>query len=120
MAVQLPCPFVVFQRRRIDEPFDAGAELVGEFAAGQTVGDDFVLIADGGISDGYDAFKVMALGATAVSVGRPLMEPLAEGGPEAMARVIGEFTGELRAMMARTGTGDLKHMDPSVIRVMSF
>ena len=42
MAVQLPCPFVVFQRRRIDEPFDAGAELVGEFAAGQTVGDDFV------------------------------------------------------------------------------
>ena len=86
----------------------------------RAVGDDFVLIADGGISDGYDAFKVMALGATAVSVGRPLMEPLAEGGLEAMARVIGEFTGELRAMMARTGTGDLAHMDPSVIRVMSF
>ena len=82
----------------------------------KAVGGALTLIADGGVEDGYDAFKLMALGADAVSVGRPLMQPLEEGGPAAMADTLRAFTGELRAMMLRTGTPDLAHFDPTVIR----
>ncbi|MBR4458205.1 MAG: alpha-hydroxy-acid oxidizing protein [Clostridia bacterium] len=81
----------------------------------KAVGNSLTVIADGGIEDGFDAFKALALGADAVSVGRPLMAPLEEGGPSAMARTLRAFTDELRAMMLRTGTQDLAHMDPTVI-----
>ena len=83
----------------------------------KAVGGALTLIADGGVEDGYDAFKLLALGADAVSVGRPLMPPLEEGGPSAMAEILRAFTAELRAMMVRTGTPDLAHMDPTVIHL---
>ena len=73
---------------------------------------------DGGIQDGFDAFKALALGADAVSIGRPLMEPLAQGGPEAAAQVIRRMTNELKAMMVRTGSPDVQHIDPEVIHPM--
>lgn len=94
------------------------AMLVGEIR--RQVGKDFLLIVDGGIQDGFDAFKALALGADAVSVGRPLMEPLAQGGPEAAAQVIRRMTNELKAMMVRTGSPDVKHIDPAVIHPFSW
>ena len=86
----------------------------------KALGDRLTLIVDGGIEDGFDAFKALALGADAVSVGRPLMRPLEEGGPEAAAEVINAYTNELRAMMLRTGTPDLRHMDPTVIHPIDW
>ena len=86
----------------------------------KAVGPDFTLIADGGIEDGYDAFKALALGADAVSVGRPLMPPLEEGGPAAMAETLRAFTDELKAMMLRTGSPDVRHIDPAVIHPISW
>ncbi len=86
----------------------------------KAMGDDFVIIVDGGILDGFDAFKALALGASAVSVGRPLMEPLANGGPEAAAQVIRSMTDELKAMMVRTGSPDVRHIDPSVLHPVSW
>lgn len=47
------------------------------------LGDRLLLIADGGMESGYDVFKALALGADAVTVGRPLMEPLREKGSRA-------------------------------------
>ncbi|MBQ3980067.1 MAG: alpha-hydroxy-acid oxidizing protein, partial [Lachnospiraceae bacterium] len=38
----------------------------------KAVGNRLTVIVDGGMQDGYDVFKAMALGADAVSVGRPL------------------------------------------------
>ena len=72
------------------------------------------------MQDGYDVFKAMALGADAVSVGRPLMEPLASQGPEGAARVIAEMTDELKAMMVRTGAKDVKSIDPAVIHPVDW
>ena len=92
------------------------AMLVGEIR--KQVGKDFLLIVDGGIQDGFDAFKALALGADAVSIGRPLMEPLEKGGPEAAAQVIRRMTNEMKAMMVRTGSPDVKHIDPAVIHPM--
>ena len=85
----------------------------------RAVGDEFVLVADGGIQDGFDAFKALALGATAVSVGRPLMQPLEQEGPAGMAETLRAMTGELKAMMVRTGSPDLAHIDPSVIHCLN-
>ncbi|MCR5297233.1 MAG: alpha-hydroxy-acid oxidizing protein [Clostridiales bacterium] len=86
----------------------------------EAVGGSLTVVVDGGIADGFDAFKALALGADAVSVGKPLMRPLDEEGAEGVARVIREFTGELKAMMVRTGSPDLKHIDPSVIHPVSW
>ena len=74
---------------------------------------------DCGIESGMDVYKCLALGATAVSVGRHLM-PLLKEGPDETAARIKEMTGELAATMARTGVRDLKHFDASVIHQRNF
>ena len=81
----------------------------------KSVGRDLIVIADGGIESGFDAFKALARGADAVTVGKALMGPLKEAGAEGVRDTLNKFAGQLRAMMIRTGTKDLKHMDPSVI-----
>ena len=86
----------------------------------QAVGRDFLLVADGGIRDGFDAFKALALGADAVSVGRALMAPLDEGGPEKMADVLRAMTDEIKAMLVRTGSPDPAHIDPAVIHPVDW
>ncbi|MBR2660343.1 MAG: alpha-hydroxy-acid oxidizing protein [Clostridia bacterium] len=81
----------------------------------KAVGRDLLLIADGGIESGFDAFKALARGADAVTMGRALMGPLKENGPDGVREALRKSCGQLQAMMIRTGTKDLKHMDPSVI-----
>ena len=81
----------------------------------KAVGHDLIVIADGGIESGFDAFKALARGADAVTVGKALMGPLKETGAEGVRDTLNKFAGQLRAMMIRTGTKDLKHMDPYVI-----
>ena len=81
----------------------------------RAVGNDLILIADGGIADGFDAFKVLALGADLVCVGRPLIPAYEKEGADGVAKTIRAFTDELRAMMLRTGSKDVKSIDPSVI-----
>lgn len=74
---------------------------------------------DCGIGSGMDVYKCLALGATAVSVGRHLMPFLKEGADKTSDR-IKEMTDELAATMARTGIRDLKSFDPTVIHQRTF
>jgi isopentenyl diphosphate isomerase/L-lactate dehydrogenase-like FMN-dependent dehydrogenase len=67
------------------------------------------------INRGMDAFKAIALGATAVSAGRVLMGPLGEDGAEGVRKAIAEMTNELNWAMAVTCSADLRHIDPGVI-----
>ena len=83
------------------------------------VGGSVPVFVDCGIESGMDAYKCLALGATAVSVGRHLM-PLLKQGPEAVAARIKEMTAELAGVMARTGVKSLKDIDPSVIHKRTF
>lgn len=75
---------------------------------------------DCGIISGMDAFKALALGATAISAGRVIMEPLRENGPEGVKDKILEMTKELRGVMARTGCPDLQHMKHVKLRHRTF
>lgn len=82
----------------------------------KALGDSMPVFVDCGIASGYDAFKAMALGASAVCVGRALMGPLADEGAEGVRRKITELTQELSGVMARTCTSDVRHIDPTLIR----
>lgn len=81
----------------------------------RAVGNDFILIADGGIEDGFDAFKALALGADMVCTGRALMEPYAKEGAHGVAAALRTMTDELLSMMYRTNAADVKSIDSSVI-----
>lgn len=73
-------------------------------------------IAVGGIRSGMDAAKALALGATAVGVGRPLLER-ALLGEEAIIEWLADFSDQLRAAIFLTGgtsVGDL----PGALRLV--
>lgn len=74
---------------------------------------------DCGIESGMDAYKCLALGAKAVSVGRHLM-PLLKEGAETVAQRINGMTAELLGVMARTGVRSLDQMDATVIHRRAF
>ena len=83
------------------------------------VGGEIPVFVDCGIISGMDAYKCLALGAKAVSVGRHLM-PLLKDGADAVAARISEMTAELAGIMARTGVKSLDKMDPTVIHRRTF
>ncbi len=82
--------------------------------AGVTEGKIPVFV-DCGVASGIDVFKALALGATAVSAGRVLMNPLSEEGAQGVRNKIEDMTRELAGAMARTCSGDIAHIDPGVI-----
>ena len=82
-------------------------------------GGEVPVFVDCGIESGMDAYKCLALGAKAVSVGRHLM-PLLKNGAEAVAGRIDEMTAELAGIMSRTGVSTLDKMDSTVIHRRAF
>lgn len=85
----------------------------------KAVGHSLKIFVDCGFESGMDAFKALALGADAVSFGRHLMGPLANGA-EGVTKRINELTSELSVAMARTGAKSLSEIDPSVIYHRNF
>lgn len=83
------------------------------------LGPDFPIFIDCGIESGLDVYKCLALGATAVSVGRHLM-PLLKKGQETVSKRINDMTAELKGIMAKTGVQNLSQMDSSVIHKRMF
>ncbi|MBP7479792.1 MAG: alpha-hydroxy-acid oxidizing protein [Spirochaetaceae bacterium] len=81
----------------------------------RTAADRIPIFVDCGIESGMDAFKSLALGAAAVSVGRHLMTPLKDKGAEGVTAEIISMTEKLAGAMARTSSPDLKHIDPALI-----
>lgn len=83
------------------------------------VGNQIPVFVDCGIISGMDAYKCLALGAKAVSVGRHLM-PLLKDGSEAVASRMKAMNAELAGVMARTGVANLNTMDSTVIHRRTF
>ncbi|MFC0284616.1 alpha-hydroxy acid oxidase [Camelimonas abortus] len=72
------------------------------------------LLADGGVRRGTDALCALALGASAVMVGRPLFWALAVGGAAGVAHALALLATELEAAMALTGRPTLADIDDSI------
>lgn len=66
------------------------------------------LLVDGGIRRGTDVLKAMALGASAVLVGRPYLYGLANAGAMGVAHVLRLLRDELEIAMALTGCAQLQ------------
>jgi 4-hydroxymandelate oxidase len=66
---------------------------------------------DGGIRRGTDIFKALALGATAVGIGRPQVWGLAVFGQPGVEAVIDIYTRELAQIMRQAGTPTLESID---------
>jgi 4-hydroxymandelate oxidase len=64
---------------------------------------------------GTDVLKALALGASAVLIGRPYLYGLAANGPEGIARVITLLRNEFEMAMALTGRRTLKDIDRTVL-----
>ena len=84
----------------------------------EEAGKEVPIFVDGEIRTGMDAFKALALGATAVCIGRPLMTAIKQDGAEGVAEYLRKANGELAKAMAYTGCTDTGRMDPAVVHKM--
>ncbi|MFP3042493.1 alpha-hydroxy-acid oxidizing protein [Treponema primitia] len=73
------------------------------------------IFVDCSIDRGMDAFKALALGASAVSIGRIIMGPLKKEGAQGVRKLVEEITHELKWAMAVTSSPDIRHIDPALI-----
>jgi 4-hydroxymandelate oxidase len=65
------------------------------------------IVLDGGIRRGTDVVKALALGASVVSIGRPVLWSLAVGGETAVSHTLELLRGEIDAALGLCGYGDL-------------
>lgn len=70
---------------------------------------------DGGIRRGSDVVKALALGATAVGIGRPYVYGLAVGGEDGVAHVLEIFREEIARTLTLMGVRDIAELDRSHI-----
>jgi 4-hydroxymandelate oxidase len=78
-----------------------GIEVLGEIAA--AVSGDCEVLLDGGVLGGGDVLRALALGASAVLVGRPVMWGLAAAGQDGVRQVLDLLALELRDAMGLAG-----------------
>jgi 4-hydroxymandelate oxidase len=90
-------------------PIDCLAEVVAAVRGRVPV---FV---DGGIRRGTDIFKALALGATAVGIGRPQVWGLAAFGQPGVEAVIDIYTRELAQIMRQAGTPTLENINSGTV-----
>jgi L-lactate dehydrogenase (cytochrome) len=84
------------------------------------VPDGFPVLLDSGVRTGADAIKAIALGATAVLLGRPYIWGLALGGEDGVRQVLRSFLAELDLTLGlcgcrsldELGTGSITFADP--------
>lgn len=81
----------------------------------EAVGGQVPVLLDGGIRRGTDVLKALALGASAVLLGRPYVYGLAAAGAVGVAHVLHILRSEFEMAMALTGCRDLASIDRSVL-----
>ncbi len=78
--------------------------------------DGLPVLFDSGIRSGVDIVKAIALGATAVAVGRPYAYGLALGGVDGIVHVLRSLLAEADVTMAVDGYRSLKDLTPETLR----
>ena len=81
----------------------------------QAVAGRVPVLVDGGVRRGTDVFKALALGASAVGIGRPYIWGLSAFGQPGVERVLDIVNNELRLAMVGCGTRSLKEITSASI-----
>ncbi|WP_378730936.1 lactate 2-monooxygenase [Nocardia brasiliensis] len=81
--------------------------------------DGLPVLFDSGVRSGSDVVKALALGATAVGIGRPYAYGLALGGADGIVHVLRALLAEADLLMAVDGYRTIADLDPAAIRQMN-
>ena len=81
----------------------------------EAVGGKIPVFVDGGVRRGTDVFKALALGATAVGIGRPQIWGLGAFGQAGVDRVLEILQGELKLAMGSCGTAKIADINRSYL-----
>lgn len=98
--------------RRVDGAigaFDALPNVV------EAIGGEIPVVFDSGIRTGADIFEALALGADAVSLGRPYCYALAAGGCEAVRERIQNYRADFDLTMALSGCRSIDEIDADAL-----
>jgi lactate 2-monooxygenase len=98
--------------RQVDRSIAALDALPGVVEAVRGAGSSAPIIFDSGIRCGADVFVALALGATAVGIGRPHVYGLALAGAEGVSEVLRNLRAELDLQLALSGCTSLADLTP--------
>jgi 4-hydroxymandelate oxidase len=107
--------------RQLDQSVST-AEALPEIAAG-LAGSGAEVYVDGGIRRAEHVLAALALGATGVFIGRPVLWALAAGGPagqggsDGVLDLLREFTDELGHVMTLAGARSISELTPELVRL---
>ncbi len=98
---------------RILDHTPGAAEVLPEISA--ELKGSLTIFVDGGVRFGVDVLKLLALGADAVLIGRPVIIGAFGGGPEGVKTVLEKMAGELKQAMILTGCSRIKDINRRVL-----
>ena len=98
--------------RQVD-PAPASLDVLPEIAA--AVSGQVPVLLDSGVRTGADVFLAMALGASAVVIGRLAAYGLAAAGEHGVRRTIEFLTQELHVLMTLAGVPDIQSLTPNAV-----
>jgi lactate 2-monooxygenase len=88
-------------------------------AVAERIGGRAPIILDSGVRGGADAFRALALGATAVGIGRPYAYGLAVAGEAGVREVVRNHIAELDVTMALAGCRSVSEIGPESLRLVA-
>lgn len=99
---------------RVLDQCPATAEVLPEIA--EAVGDSMTVLVDGGIRNGTDIFKALALGADGVLICRPFVTAVYGGAQEGVEELVARLGAELKDTMAMCGAHSLAEITADMVR----
>lgn len=98
--------------RQLDGALSSAAALPAIAAA---VKDRMTIFADGGVRTGTDVFRMLALGADSVLIGRAFVYALAAGGQAGVEQLLQIMEKDLRTTMVLTGVRSVREIGPHLL-----
>lgn len=84
-------------------------------AIAHAVGNELTVLADGGVRNGLDVVRMLALGAKGVLLGRAWAYALGGGGGAGVSHVLKLIEAEMRVAMSLTGARSIAEISPDII-----
>lgn len=81
----------------------------------EKVGSKVVIMVDGGFRRGSDVLKGLALGASLVGLGRPILYGLAADGQQGVRDVVTAITRELKRILSTVGATNVRQVKKDML-----